>query len=166
MQLAALKAKTYETWQTLYEVESAFVQLSTPTQDVVFKQEIRGYGDLRRKATWEKAFTSLLAKLLYDHNDDERTLVLLHFLEYPQQEGFADLRPLLLDQFLMFPYGFECVLNGLQAVAQHGTSGYSTPVSALNLFVHEFYSAAVRAGRTAELGVDGTTFLPSLPSAA
>ena len=164
MKFAALKAKTYETWQTLYAVEEAFVQVSSPVQDTVFKQEMRGYGDLRRKSTWEKAFTSLLAKLLYDHNDDDRTLVLLHFLEYPQVEGFADLRPLLLEQFLMFPYGFECLLKGLQAIAQYGTSGYSTPVSALRAFVHEFHTAAVRAGRTTELGADGTAFL--VPSAA
>jgi hypothetical protein len=66
MKLTALKTKTYETWQTLYEVQEAYVQVSLPQQDPVFKQEVRSYGDLRRKVTWERAFTSLLAKLIYD----------------------------------------------------------------------------------------------------
>lgn len=164
MKLTALKAKTYETWQTLHTVAEAFAQVSTPQYDQVFKQEVRSYGDLRYKATWERAFTSLLAKLLYDYNDDNRTLILLHFLAYPQAEGHSYLRPLLLEQFLMFPYGFDCLMKGLQAIAQYGTASYSTSVFDLSTFAHEFHTAAVRAGRTAELTAAGTPLL--VPSAA
>jgi len=146
VKLADLKQKAYETWQTLYTVEEAFVQISSPQDDQVFKQEIRGYGDLRRKRTWEKAFTSLLSKLLYDHNDDASTLILLHFLTYPEQEGFADLRPLLVEQFMMFPYGLDCLQQGLNDIAQHGTSGYSTSVSTLQAFAHECHATATRLG--------------------
>ncbi|PSB31502.1 hypothetical protein [Stenomitos frigidus] len=162
MKLAALKQKAYETWQTLYTVEGAFVQISTPVHDQVFKQEVRSYGDLRRKQTWEKAFTSLLAKLLYDHNDDARTLILLHFLTYPEQEGFADLRPLLVEQFLMFPYGLDCLREGLNDIAQRGTSGYSTSVSTLQAFAHECHTTALRLGlgRAAEPAT-GRTLQPA-----
>jgi hypothetical protein len=140
MKLTALKVKTYETWQLLYEVQGAYVRVSTPVQDAVFKQEVRGYGDLRRKATWERAFTSLLAKLLYNYNDDSWTLILLHFLHFPKKEGFTDLTPLLIEQFLMFPYGFDCILKGLQEIVRYGTAGYSTSMSELKAFADEFYS--------------------------
>lgn len=51
MKLTALKAETYRNWQTLYKVQEAYVQVSTPVQDAVFDEELDDQAKLAIRAT-------------------------------------------------------------------------------------------------------------------
>ncbi|MEM8642675.1 MAG: hypothetical protein AAGG51_28235 [Cyanobacteria bacterium P01_G01_bin.54] len=70
MKLQQLKAQTQETWDKVIQLNSA---IALPNS---FKAEIRHFGDLRRKATWELAYCHFHARYICDVCLDAFTVVL------------------------------------------------------------------------------------------
>ena len=143
MKLAALKAKTYQTWLIDYLINDPDTPVQTETTDLAFKSLIRDrFGDLRRKSTWEVAFASITAKSMYDHFDERHFLIEHNFIEFPKREGYNDYVPQILEQFLQLPDGMSCIVSGLQSVLKHGHYD-TTPPDVLN-FLQLGYQVAKR----------------------
>lgn len=107
MHLHKLKQRVYEAWERHYWFKRTIVQ---PEH---FKPEIRSFGDLRRKATWEKAlvrFEALNAKigLLDAYN-----LILLSFNFKPDDWDY-EYRHQIFDEFLMLPDALDLIKTALE----------------------------------------------------
>ena len=142
MQVAELKQKVYSRWCGLYTYNKAHFVKSSPTEDQTFKQEMRSFGDLRRRLTWEKAFSALEAKSLWDFNDDNQFLIEFYLVAVPKKEGWIYLVPQVVEQFIAIPGGLDCLLNGFEQIRNEGC-GYGASQSDLKELMH----AATEAGR-------------------
>ncbi|MBT9317515.1 hypothetical protein [Leptothoe spongobia] len=107
MKLQDLKTVTYETWSFLHELEDAVLQPDN------FKAEIRQYGDLRCKLTWEKAYVALEAATLEYPALENWQMVQMCFCR-PDRAELIDYNDQVLGAFLQFPDGLERIQNGLE----------------------------------------------------
>ncbi len=128
MKLAALKEKTYRTWLLDFLIEDPDTPIQTACTDLAFKSVIRDrFGDLRRKATWEAAFVAVLAQSMREHNSHSQSLVEREFILFPQQEGYSEYVPQLLETFLKTEGGMECIVTGLQYALKNGLAVTTKP---------------------------------------
>ncbi|MGB7444202.1 MAG: hypothetical protein WA919_24310 [Coleofasciculaceae cyanobacterium] len=116
MKLCELKEQAYRSWQTIHHLNRAY----TPNTDQAFKDEARKYGDLRLKSTWETVFAQMLAHVIYDANDDDKTLIETYLILCPQHEGWWHLVNKVIDAFLLFPDGWEMLTNGFEQIYGYG----------------------------------------------
>ncbi|PSB31504.1 hypothetical protein C7B82_07400 [Stenomitos frigidus ULC18] len=143
MKLAALKERTYQTWLIDYLIDDPETPVQTATTDLAFKSVIRDrFGDLRRKATWEAAFATIEAKSMYDHFDERHFLIEHNFIEFPEQYGYNEYVPQILEQFLQLKGGMECIVSGLQSVLKNGL--FATTKPAILNFLQLGYQVAKR----------------------
>jgi hypothetical protein len=143
MKLNKLKDEVYSCWDTLHHVNRAVCVLSTPTEDEVFKAEIRHYGSLRCRDTWATAFAVLTAKFLFDANDDNQFLIEFHLIRAPKNEGWSDLVPQVIEQFIAIDGGLDCLLNGFEQIYHYGT-GYDATPKEIKELTHATQKAAER----------------------
>ena len=106
MKLRELKTVAYETWSFLHELEDAILQPEN------FKTEIRRYGDLRCKATWEKAYVALEAATLEYPSLENWQMVQMCFCR-PDRAELIDYNNQVLGALLQFPDGLERIKAGL-----------------------------------------------------
>lgn len=106
MKLQDLKTVTYETWSFLHELEDAVLQPEN------FKAEIRQYGDLRCKSTWETAYVALEAATLEYPALENWQMVQMCFCR-PDRAELVDYKDQVLGAFLQFPDGWERIKDGL-----------------------------------------------------
>lgn len=109
MRLDELKQRVYSAWEALSTYNSALVQPEN------FKPEVRAFGDLRFKATWQKAYAAFVARNIFDSNSDNRTLVTVQ-LYFSRSRWDWELRQEIFDQFLAIPEGWDCIINGLEQI--------------------------------------------------
>jgi hypothetical protein len=109
MRLDELKERVYSAWEALSTYNSALVQPEN------FKKEVSAFGDLRFKATWQKAYAAFLARNIFDSNSDNRTLITVQLYFSPSRWDW-ELRQEILDQFLAIPEGVDCIINGLEQI--------------------------------------------------
>lgn len=107
MKLQALKTVTYETWSFLHELEDAVLQPEN------FQAEIRQYGDLRCKSTWEKAYVALEAATLEYPALENWQVVQMCFCR-PDRVELIDYNDQVLGAFLQFSDGLERIKDGLE----------------------------------------------------
>lgn len=107
MNLLELKQRVYDDWQRRCWYNGAVIQSE------LFKPEIRQYGDLRRKVTWEKALARFHALNLWDGCLDAYTLITEHFNFQPERWDY-EYRFEILDEFLALPGGLEAFQTGLE----------------------------------------------------
>ncbi|HAX86552.1 MAG TPA: hypothetical protein DCY91_09825 [Cyanobacteria bacterium UBA11370] len=111
MKLSILKQKVYHAWECLSTYNSALVQSEN------FKSDVRYYGDLRRKKTWEKALVAFIAQNMFDSNLDNYNLILWQFNFTPDRWDY-EFRNQILEEFLALPGGLDCLVNGLEQIFQ------------------------------------------------
>ena len=107
MKLKELKQQVYECWRDLSAFNGALVQ------DAQFKPEVRQFGDLRRKSTWQKAYTVFWAKNIYDSCLDAWMLC-TRFFNYSPNQWDYELRFDVFDEFLKLPEGLDLIRQGLE----------------------------------------------------
>ena len=110
MKLAELKEEVRLTWESVEDDGSGIVP-----QPENFLPEIRKYGDLRRKATWEKAYFSLYATCFHEELLDASFLV-THVFNFTQDKVGYEYRHELFEAFLVYPDGLELIEMGLKQV--------------------------------------------------
>lgn len=109
MRLKELKEKVYSIWELVHTSKRTLIQPEN------FKPEIRTYGDLRRKVTWEKALAVLWAKAMWSTNSDNFTLVTV--MLNPSSGGWEyEYRYSIFEQFIAIPGAIECIKNGLEQI--------------------------------------------------
>ena len=112
MHLKELKERVYRSWECLSDFNDALIQPEN------FKSEVRSFGDLRYKSTWQKAYCSFWARNIFDSNSDNRSLITI-FFNYTPDEWDWELRHEILDQFLTLPGGLDCIINGLEPILKY-----------------------------------------------
>lgn len=115
--LKGLKEKSYLLWCYLNDVEEQFGMVFAE-QYVRFKQATRSqFGDLRYKATWERAWASFTADHLWQNFDNSKFLIRT-FTEFAPKEGWDHLTPLILDRLLQNERVFACIKDGFERIVQ------------------------------------------------
>jgi hypothetical protein len=109
MNLKQLKSYVYEAWVRLHSFNGAVVQPEN------FKSEVRRYGDLRKKSTWEKAVAAFRAQNFFDSNLDNYNLIIWQFHFYPERWDY-EFRHQILEEFITIPQGLQCIVNGLEQI--------------------------------------------------
>ena len=108
MELKALKNQVFYEWTRLHEFEKAIAQPEN------FKLEVkRRFGDLRVKATWEKALCSFRALNLQFGYLDSYELLTIH-LNFQPQDALYEYRYRILEEFLQLPDAVELLRSGLE----------------------------------------------------
>ena len=107
MNLAELKKQVYLYWQDRHEICRSVVQPEN------FKAEIRQYGDLRRKATWIKAYCMFRAINTRDCCLDAYELITIQFNIFPEDPEYP-YRHQIFDEFLALPDALELLKTGLE----------------------------------------------------
>ncbi|HAG81236.1 MAG TPA: hypothetical protein DCL61_08695 [Cyanobacteria bacterium UBA12227] len=109
MQLNELKQQVYELWKCVCKFNGAIVQPEN------FKPEVRTYGDLRRRSTWEKAYAVFFAKLNWDSDISGHTAICYVFNFSPNQWNYK-IRYEIIEQFLAIPGAMEFIIRGLEDI--------------------------------------------------
>lgn len=107
MKMQSLKDATYRAWENLSRFNGAVVQPQT------FKPEMRQYGDLRYKATWEKAYAKYAARNIHDSCLDAYELITIQFNTKPGQFEY-ELRHKIFEAFIELPDGLDMLRDGLE----------------------------------------------------
>ena len=90
----------------------------TVLQPENFKTEIRRYGDLRCKSTWEKAYVALEAMTLEYPALENWQMVQMCFCR-PDRAELINYNDQVLEAFLQFPDGLERIKDGLERLYYH-----------------------------------------------
>lgn len=106
MKLQELKARTRELWDYSHKSHGA---IAIPNQ---FKPELRHFGDLRCKATWEKAYCHFYARQIHDCCLDAFTVPLS--LSLAEEDWRYPYREVIFDEFMKLPGGLELLREGLE----------------------------------------------------
>ncbi|NJN31442.1 MAG: hypothetical protein HC824_14210 [Synechococcales cyanobacterium RM1_1_8] len=109
MKLPDLKQHVQDAWQDLAEFNGAVLQERN------FKPEIRSFGDLRYKTTWQKAYASFAARSAWFGGITEHTAI-CHVLNFIPDRWDYDLRHLILDEFLALPGAQDFLIRGLEQI--------------------------------------------------
>lgn len=109
MKLAELKQRVYESWECLSSYNSAVIQPEN------FKLEVRRYGDLRCKTTWQSAYAAFLAQNIWDAGISEYDLIVVQLNFTPDRWDY-ELRHQVLEQFLFIPGALEFIIRGLEQI--------------------------------------------------
>lgn len=117
MKMKELKQEVYESWKDLSAFNRALVQ---PEH---FKPEVRKFGDLRYKKTWEAAYCTFTGRNMMDSCLDAFTLITIQFNPEWWQEGLRHLLMPTLDEFLKLPEGLKAIKQAFeQLVGDYTTS--------------------------------------------
>jgi len=114
MKLAQLKEAAYRSWDAWNLIDGT--ELSAQP----FTTEMRHYGDLRRKATWEQACIDLESKWLV-HGLDNTDLI--RYFQQPDTPIGKAFNNQVLDAVLTHASALEQLKNGLETL-------YNSPISA------------------------------------
>lgn len=109
MKLGELKERVYEVWQDLITFNGALVQPEN------FKPEVRTFGDLRYKKTWQKAYASFAARSTWDSGITENTTICYVFNFTPKRWDY-ELRHQILGEYLAIPGAREFIIRGLEQI--------------------------------------------------
>jgi hypothetical protein len=109
MKLTQLKQEVYDCWTRLSTYRDAIVQPEN------FLPEMRTYGDLRRKSTWQKAYAAFFAKLNWDAGITEHTAI-VHVFNFTPDRWDYELRYEILEEFLAIPGAMEFIMRGLEEI--------------------------------------------------
>lgn len=110
MKLPQLKAYCYDLWCELAEFNDAIPQADG------FQREIRAlFGDLRRKATWEKALVRFYAQMIHTCCLDACT-VILYSLNLEPNDTFYEYRYAIFEEFLTYPESLDLLRSGLEQI--------------------------------------------------
>jgi hypothetical protein len=146
--LKGLKERAFETWYMLNgwleEVYSGKADIAALF--VQFKNEVRSqFGDLRYKATWERAWAKIEMDALWAGFDNNEFLV--QFLAGAYKGGWGHLLPLVLDEFLKDEISLSCVKDGFERIVQMSPSGEFTEERKLFHAVQEALARQESTGR-------------------
>ncbi|MGL5084032.1 MAG: hypothetical protein ACRC8A_21305 [Microcoleaceae cyanobacterium] len=111
----------------------------------MFKQEVKAYGDLRHKLTWEKVFSFFEAKTLWEANDDNQFLIEFYLVQAPREEGYNHLVPQIVQEFVTFPEGLEMLMDGFQQIRDYGC-GYGASYKQVSEVLQYVQEATGRLG--------------------
>ncbi len=107
MKLAQLKQQAHESWETLNLIDGA---IPSPDQ---FRQEMRQYGDLRCKVTWEQACIDLEAKWIVYGLEN---WALVRYFQKPDTIIGQQFNHQVLNVVLSYPRILEQIKQGLECL--------------------------------------------------
>lgn len=113
MNLAELKEEVRDTWEDL---QGTYADVVLPE---TFLPEIRKYGDLRKKATWEKAFVYLYTAFFHRCAGIEAYWYVTDFFNFTPDKRFYEYRHELFEAFLQYPDGLDIIKLGLEQLYRH-----------------------------------------------
>lgn len=142
LKLYSLKVITYDCWLSLLEVnQTSHSRCEKPSQDQVFKKEMRFYGDLRRKITWEKAYPAVKSQVLWSVSDDSKLLIEVSLIQQSKKEGWRYLLPQVVEEYMMLPGGADSLAQGLSQFNYYGCE-YQTEESEVEEFSNVYFELA------------------------
>lgn len=106
MKLQELKAQTRELWNYSHKSHGAIAIAAD------FKPEMRHFGDLRYKKTWQRAYCHFYARQIHDCCLDAFTVPLS--LSLPEDDWRYPYRETIFDEFMKLPGGLELLREGLE----------------------------------------------------
>lgn len=109
MKLAQLKQEVYECWEDLSRFRNALIQPEN------FRAEMRTFGDLRYKRTWQKAYAAFYAKNAWDSGITPHTAVAYVFNFTPERWDY-ELRQEIIEQYISIPGALEFIIEGLEEI--------------------------------------------------
>ena len=145
MRMQNLKAKTYTAWECLSTFNGALVQTEN------FKPEVRRIGDMRYKATWERAYAQFTAKNIMDCFEGCYSLITFHLNPSAGTPGEQELLGLVLDEFLATEEGLDLIREGLEQI--FGDSYYADEKES----AHEFLAMVAERGAVGAGSLDRFT---------
>ena len=113
MGLKELKEEVYESWECLSKYKGAIIQPEN------FKSEVRTYGDLRCRATWEKAYAVFYAKTNWDAGIAGHTAICYAFNFSPEHWQYR-IRHEMIEQYLAISEAKESVIQALWEIFNSG----------------------------------------------
>jgi hypothetical protein len=122
MKLEQLKIKAYEAWDDWHQIQAVIPDADT------FQSEARTYGDLRLKATWESAFSDLLARCWTEYVRmvlivEDAEIIQYYLLDYFRDAEWRYLRPQVVARLIEVPQVCEKIGSGLaEYIRQHPTT--------------------------------------------
>lgn len=118
MNFASLKQLTYDFWLDVLHIRRVVID---PSQ---FKIELRNqFGDLRLRATWEKALARYYAQIIHDACLDACNLI-LYGLNFNPGDRLYPYRHAIFEEFLAFSDGLDMLKLGLEDIFQ--TDNFTT----------------------------------------
>ena len=112
MKLAELKRRTWRQWEKSHSWKGQLT--SSPDSYVA---DIKFFGDLRYKATWERALAKYIAQRAYEGCLDSWMLP-LYMLNFQPSDWEHEFRYQILDEFLLYPDGLYLIKQGIEDVFQ------------------------------------------------
>lgn len=109
MKLSELKQEVYGCWECLSDFNNALIQPEN------FKPEVRSFGDLRYKKTWQKAYAAFFAKLNWDSGITNHTAI-VHVFNFTPERWDYNLREEIIEQYLSIPGALEFIIEGLEEI--------------------------------------------------
>jgi hypothetical protein len=106
LKLKELKAEAYRLWQGMTIVYGV---AHTPEQ---FKANMQHYGDLRYKATWERACVVLEADIMLNATTAPREVI--EYFSHPDTPIGLNYLDQVLDIVLSYPHALESIKDGLK----------------------------------------------------
>ena len=110
MKLAELKEEVFGLWECIEDDGRGIIP-----QPENFLPEIRKYGDLRKKETWEKALFALHPACFHGALLDASFLI-TNVFNFTPSKACYEYRHELFEAFLMYPDGLELIKMGLEEI--------------------------------------------------
>ena len=130
MKLAELKEEVRYTWESLEDKGDGIIP-----QPENFLPEMRKYGDLRRKATWEKAFVRLYSAFFH-RPGMEASFLVTNVFNFTPSKAFYEYRHEFFEAFLMYPDGLDLIQEGWEQLYSH-TAGQPEDIDGFYRLVQE-----------------------------
>ncbi|MDY6786132.1 MAG: hypothetical protein SW833_26900 [Cyanobacteriota bacterium] len=149
MKLPQLKQQVYDCWESLSTFNGAIVQPDN------FKAEVRKFGDLRYKRTWENAYCSFWAQNIRDACLDSYELITIYFNYKPDLWDYY-LRHQVFEEFLSLPDSVQMLKTGLEQLFLSDFTPQEREEA------HEFFILAEEQSRRRGINGDATRFIRQL----
>jgi hypothetical protein len=107
MKLKELKVASYQAWELVQRLEDIVIQPEN------FWKEVRGYGDLRRRATWEKIYAVFQASVIANPVLENCGMIQIYFC-HPTSPELVCYNDLVLEEFLKYPTALNRIKDGLE----------------------------------------------------
>lgn len=114
MKLPDLKEEVRLTWESLEDDGSGGIP-----RPENFLPDMRKYGDLRKKKTWEKAFIQLYPAVFHRCAGLEAYWYITDFFNFTPGKPFYEYRHELFESFLQYPDGLDIIKLGLEQLHSH-----------------------------------------------
>ncbi|MGG6298276.1 hypothetical protein ACQ4M4_28255 [Leptolyngbya sp. AN02str] len=109
MKLNQLKQETYKAWTVFCGVEG------TPIVDSLFREEVKKFGDRRKKSTWEAAAVHFEARSIMYGLD---AVDIVRYFSEPGDLFFEEFRFKIFDVLVSYPKGVRMLKKGLEQIFQ------------------------------------------------